>query len=140
MDNIEVVRTVEELWDAGKTDELDQYFAPDFNNESGVPMLPKGLEGSKIAHQMTAEFMPDRKVEIVDIVGAGDKVAVRQRATFTNTKGVPWLGAPANNAKISFEWFAIYTLKKGKITGHAAAIDGFAFLPQLGVWSPPQMG
>jgi len=140
MDNIEVVRTVEDLWNTGKVDELDQYFAEDFNNESAVPMLPKGLEGAKIAHSMTTQFLPDRNVEIVDIFGDGDKVAVRQRVTFTNTNGVPWLGAPANNAKITFEWFGIYTLKKGKIVGHAAAIDGFAFLPQLGVWSPPPMG
>ena len=140
MDNIDVVRKVEEAWDTGKTDELDQYFAPDFNNESAVPMLPKGLEGAKIAHQMTAEFMPDRKVDIVDIFGTGDKVAIRQRVTFTNTKGVPWLGAGPNDAKIAFDWFGIYTLKKGKIVGHSAAIDGFSFLAQLGLWSPPQMG
>lgn len=140
MDNVEVVRRVEELWNLHKVDELDQYFSPDFNNESGVPQLPRGLEGAKMAHSMTAQFLPDRNVEILDIFGAGDKVCVRQRVTFTNTMGVPWLGAPANDNKVQFEWISIYQLHDGKITGHWAAIDGFSFLAQLGVWAPPPMG
>src|SRR5215831_9400384 len=140
MDNVDVVRTVEGLWAANKTDELDQYFAPDFDNPSGVPMLPRGLAGAKMAHGMTVEFLPDRTVEILDIFGAGDKVTVRQQVTFTNTKGVPWLGAPANGNKVEFQWISIYELRDGKITAHNAAIDGFTFLDKLGVWSPPQMG
>jgi predicted ester cyclase len=140
MDNVEVVRTVEDLWNKNKTDELDQYFAPDFNNESGIPMLPRGLAGAKMAHGMTTEFLPDRNVEILDIFGAGDKVTLRQQVTFTNTKGVPWLGAPANGNKVDFQWISIYQLRDGKITGHWATIDGFTFLDKLGVWSPPAMG
>jgi predicted ester cyclase len=140
MDNVDVVRKVEELWNAHKVDDLDPYFAPDFDNASGIPMLPRGLEGAKMAHAMTKQFLPDRNVEILDIFGAGDKVCVRQHVTFTNTEGVPWLGAPANGNKIGFEWISIYHLRDGKITGHWATIDGFTFLGQLGVWSPPQMG
>jgi len=140
MDNVDVVRTVEELWAANKTDELDQYFSPDFDNPSGVPMLPRGLEGAKMAHGMTVQFLPDRQVEILDIFGGGDKVTVRQKVTFTNTNGVPWLGAEANGKTVEFEWISIYQLKGGKIAKHWATIDGFTFLDQLGVWSPPPMG
>lgn len=140
MDNLEIVRRVEELWNANKVDELDQYFAADFNNESGVPMLPRGLDGAKMAHGMTVEFLPDREVEIVDIFGAGDKVCARQRVTFTNTKGVPWFGAAANGNKVDVQWISIYQLRDGKITGHWATIDGFSMLAQLGLWAPPQMG
>jgi predicted ester cyclase len=140
MDNIEVVRAVEGLWDSGKVDELGQHFAPDFKADSGIPMLPPGLDGAKIAHSMTEQFLPDRKVEIVDIFGSGDKVCVRERVTLTNTNGVPWLGAEANGAKCDFQWIGVYQLRDGKIVGHWASIDGFAFLTQLGVWSPPQMG
>ena len=140
MDNVEVIRTVEGLWEADKLDELDQYFASDFDNASAVPMLPKGLEGAKMAHGMSRQFLDERKVTIEDIFGSDDKVCVRMRMTYTNSKGVPWFGAPANGNKVDVQWISIYQLRDGKITGHWATIDGFAMLAQLGLWAPPQMG
>src|ERR1041385_22051 len=74
MDNIAVVRAVEAAWEADKLDELDQYFAADFDNASGIPNLPKGLEGAKMAHGMSRQFLDDRTVAIEDIFGGGDKV------------------------------------------------------------------
>ena len=136
----DVVRFVEETWNAGKLDELDGYFSPDFVAESAVPMLPKGLEGAKMAHGMSMQAFPDRKTEILEIIEDGDKVAVRMRMTGTNKGGVPWFGAPANNNKVDVQYIGIYDVKKGKITGHRAVIDGFTMLGQLGVFTPPQMG
>jgi hypothetical protein len=80
-----VVRAIEDAWDNGKLDELDQYFAPGFNNsQSATPGLPAGLEGSKRAHQGVMQSFPDRKVEILDIIDGGDRVFVRNRVTGTN--------------------------------------------------------
>ena len=93
--NVNVVRAVEEAWDEGRLDDLDQYFAPGFNNaQSATQGLPAGLEGSKIAHQGVMQSFPDRKIEILDLVEGGDKVFVRNRVTGTNTGGFPPFGVP----------------------------------------------
>jgi predicted ester cyclase len=136
-DPVQVVRTVEGIWDSGKLDELDDYFASDFRSEATMPGLPPGLEGAKMAHQGTMQAFPDRKVEILDVFGSGEKVAVRCRVTGTNKGGVAAFGVPANGKKIDFEWFSIYTVRKGKIVGHAALNDGMTLLTQLGAIPAP---
>lgn len=134
----EIVRRIEELWDAGKLDELDQYFEPDFDNsQNRVPMLPPGLEGAKMVHQMSMQAFPDRKVQVLDVFSAGDKVAARCRMTGTNKGGVPWFGVGPNDAKIDVQFISIYEVKKGKVTSHCAVNDGITLLTQLGVIKPP---
>ena len=75
-DNAGTVRAIEEAWDRGKLDELDQHFAADFDNSrSGTPGLPGGLEGAKMAHQGVMQSFPDRNVEIVDVISEADQVS-----------------------------------------------------------------
>lgn len=136
-DPVQVVRTVEGIWHSGKLDELDDYFAPDFASEATMPGLPPGLEGAKMAHQGSMQSFPNRKVEIVDLFGSGEKVCVRCRVTGTNKGGVAPLGVPANNNKIDFEWISIYTVRKGRIVGHNALNDGLTLLTQLGAMPGP---
>ena len=101
--NVNVVRAVEEAWDQGRLDDLDQYFAPGFNNaQSATQGLPAGLEGSKIAHQGVMQSFPDRKIEILDLVEGGDKVFVRNRVTGTNTGGFPPFGVPGERQPVRF--------------------------------------
>lgn len=138
MDPKDVVRTVEELWGAGKLDELDHYFDPAFASHSSVPGLPPTLATAKMAHQMSMQAFPDRRTEIQDIVAEGDKVAVRVRLTGTNTGGLPWFGVGANGAKVDFEFMAIYQVRDGKIVGHWGVND-LAILIQLGAFTPPAM-
>ena len=136
MDPVELVRRVEELWGAGKTDELDQYFSPDFAPASAVPMLPPGLAGSKMAHAASMQAFPDRKVEILDIFGSGDKVCVRAKITGTNKGGAPWLNAPPGDKQVAFEFMAIYQVRDDKIVNHWGVNDVYTALIQLGTFTP----
>jgi predicted ester cyclase len=137
--NKEIIRKVEEAWDQNRLDDLDQYFDPNFRSDAGIPGMPPTLESAKMTHQASMQSFPDRKVEIMDVLGEGDKVTVRLRVTGTNQGGVAWFGAPPNGNKIDFEAISIYTLKDGKIVGHQAVNDSATLLFQLGAWSPPQM-
>jgi predicted ester cyclase len=139
MDNVEIVRTVEDLWNSNKLDELDQYFAPDFSNASGVPMLPKGLAGAKMAHQASMAAFPDRNVDVLDAFGSadGNRVVVRARLTGTNQGGAPWLGVGEGNGKqVDFEFIGIYELSGGKIVGHWGVNDGLMAAIQVGGLTP----
>jgi predicted ester cyclase len=138
-DNKEIVRRIEEAWDRNDLDALDQYFAPDFDNaQSGTPGLPAGLAGSKLAHQGVMSAFPDRKATILDLVGDGDKVAVRVRVTGTNAGGAPFLGQPeANGAAIDFEIWSLYQLRAGKVVAHSGINDGVKAMMQVGGLKPP---
>ena len=138
-DNKDTVRKIEAAWNKNDLAALDQHFAASFDNStSGVPGLPAGLPGSKMAHGMVMKAFPDRKVQILDIVGEGDRVAVRNRITGTNTGGAAFLGAPQpNGAKIDFESWSIYQLKDGKVVAHWGINDGVKGMIQLGAMKPP---
>ena len=137
-DNAGVVRAVEEAWDQGKLNDLDQHFAEDFDNSrSAVPGLRPGLEGAKMAHQGVMQSFPDRKVEIVDVISEGDRVFVRTRVTGTNQGGFPLLGVPANGNPIQIEAASVYRLRDGKIVEHWGMNDGLMLAMQLGAFPPP---
>ena len=135
-----VVRALEEAWDAGKLDEVDRLISPDFNSHAAIPGMPQNHDVRSMIHGMSMGAMPDRKVEIQDMIAEGDKVVVRCRVTGTNNAtGFPWLGASANNAKIDFEWISIYRVKDGKVVEHWGVNDAFTLLQQTGGWTAPPM-
>jgi predicted ester cyclase len=137
-DNATVVRAIEEAWDNGKLDELDQYFAEDFDNSrSATPGVPAGLAGAKMAHQGVMQSFPDRKAEILDLVADRDTVMVRIRVTGTNQGGFPALGVPANGKPIDIESWSLYRLRDGKVVEHAGLNDAFVLLMQLGAFPTP---
>ena len=88
--NTEVIRAIEEAWGSNRLDDLDQHFAPGFDNSrSGTPGLPAGLAGAKRAHQGVMQSFPDRTQEILDVIADGDRVFVRSRVRGTNQGGFP---------------------------------------------------
>lgn len=139
--NADTVRRIEEAWDAGRLDELDQYFAPDFDNStSGVPGVPPGLEGAKMAHQGVMQSFPDRKMEIVDMIDGGDEVFVRTRVSGTNQGGFPLFNVPGNGNPFQIEAVSVYRFNdEGKVVEHWGMNDAFALGMQLGAFPAPGM-
>jgi ketosteroid isomerase-like protein len=135
--NKELVRQIQAAWNRRATDDLDQYFAPDFLARSNVPGMPPGLAGAKMAHGMVSQFLPDRKTETVELIAEGDRVLVRNRVTGTNTNGVPWIGAEANGQPYDFESWSVYTIKAGKVVEHVGLNDIWSFAIQAGAVKPP---
>ena len=136
--NADVVRAIEEAWDRGRLDDLDQHFAPGFDNaQSGTPGLPPGLAGAKIAHQGVMRSFPDRKVEILAVIPGDDEVFVRNRITGTNRGGFPAFGVPANGNPIDIEAWGVYRFENGKVVEHWGMNDALALLMQLGAIPAP---
>jgi steroid delta-isomerase-like uncharacterized protein len=132
--NKEIVRKVEEAWDRGDLDALDQYFADDFDNSaSAIPGLPPGLEGAKMAHQGSITSFPDRRIHVEDLIAEGDRVVVRARVTGTNQGGFPAFDLAANGNPIDIEFVSIYELRDGKIVRHWGLNDVATLMQQLQV-------
>ncbi len=137
-ENKDVVRRVEEAWNSGDLDALDELFAPEFDNSStGVPGVPPGLEGAKTSHQMSMRSFPDRRVEVQDLIAEGDTVVARCLMTGTNQGGLDWAGVPANGKQAAMPWVSVYRLRDGKIVEHHAVMDLMLLMQQLGAMPGP---
>ncbi|MEA2522462.1 MAG: hypothetical protein QOI81_2108 [Actinomycetota bacterium] len=134
MDNVDVVRKVEEAWRTHDLKMLDQLFAPDFRAHTpGSESLPPGIEGAKMAHQSSMQAFPDRQNQVHDIFGEGDMVVSHVSMSGTNTGGLPWFGVPANGAKISdINWITIFRLEAGKVKETWATMEVPKLVEQLG--------
>ena len=131
-ENKTIVRQVEEAWNSGNLDALDNLFAPNFIAHSAVPGMPAGLQGAKMAHMGSVQALPDRRTTIEDLLAEGDYVVARVRMTGTNKGGFPWLGIPANGNSVDVQWTSLYRLVDGKIVEHSAVMDMLGLLQQLG--------
>lgn len=136
-DATDTVRRLEEAWARNDIPAVDQLLAPNLVSHDAVPGMPGGAEGAKTAHQMAMQSFPDRQMTIEDVVGQGDRVAVRTRIRGTNTGGVPWLGVPANGRPIDIESISIYRVEGGRVVEHWGQNDVGRLMVQLGV-TPPQ--
>jgi predicted ester cyclase len=138
-ENKKTVQLIEEAWNRGDVEALDQYFSPSFDNSTSLPPgLPAGLATAKQMHGMSMNGFPDRKTEVVELIGDSDRVFARVRNTGTNKGGVPWFGAEPNDAKVDFEMWQVYTFdKKGKVVAHRGLNDAYMLGIQLGVITPP---
>ncbi len=132
----DVVRRLEEAWAANDLATVDELLAPDLVSHDAPPGMPPGREGAKAAHQMAMTSFPDRQMTIHEVIGDGDRVAVRTTVRGTNTGGVPWLGVPANGTQMDIESISIYRVENGRAVEHWGQNDVGRLMMQLGA-APP---
>jgi len=134
MDNIDVIRRLEEAY--GKQDyaTVDELLSDDFvAHTPGSEMMPPGREGAKAADMGAHQSFADKKTEILDIFGDGDKVVVHVRMTGTNTGGLPWANIPANGNKVDVDWIQISRHDAdGRVVETWAQMDTTKLMMQLG--------
>jgi steroid delta-isomerase-like uncharacterized protein len=91
-----VRRIVEEVWNGGKLDSIDEFYAADFVNTDPSSPEVKNLEQFK---QWVAEMhagFSDEQITVEDLIAEGDKVVEQWSAKATHTgdfMGIP----PTNN-------------------------------------------
>jgi predicted ester cyclase len=139
MDNVEVIRKVEEAWATHDLDALDQYFADGFQAHTpGSEMLPAGIGGAKMAHEQSRQAFPDRQNTIHEVFGQGDLVVSRVSMSATNTGGLPWFGIPANGKRVEdVGWITIFRLQDGKVAETWAQMEIPKLMTQLGAMPGP---
>jgi ketosteroid isomerase-like protein len=101
----ELLREMAAAHNSGAPDRITEWFTEDFRlHEPGAPALPAGHEG---ANRMRARFRtltPPIKLEMLDMIEEGDRVAVRWQLTAT------YEGRPFEQSII-----AIYRFENGRI-------------------------
>lgn len=139
MENVDVVRAIEEAWASNDLDALDQYFAPNWQPHTpGSDDIGNDLNVVKGTHQQSMQAYPDKQNTQRDIIADGDLVVSRVQMTGTNEGGLPWLGVPANGKKVDLEWITIYRLEDGKVVETWAQMEVPKMMMQLGAMPAPE--
>jgi predicted ester cyclase len=138
--NVERVERLEQAYNDRDYDTVRTIVAPDFvAHTAGSEMMPPGVEGAIAANEGTHSSFPDRRTEILEIFGDGDRVVSHVQMTGTNEGGLPWAGMPANDAKVDIDWIQISRFgDDGTIHETWAQMDVAKMMMQLGAMPAPE--
>jgi predicted ester cyclase len=79
-----VRRLMDEVWNQGNLDAIDEGLAPDFVNHDAPPGLPSDREGFKQLAVMYKAAFPDMHLHVEDQLAEGDMVVSRWSAHGTH--------------------------------------------------------
>ena len=106
----DLLREIAAAMSSGAPDRISNWFTEDFRlHEPGKPALPVGPEGARQMmeagrqNRMRAGIRTPAKVEILDMIEEGDRVAVR------------WQVTPRNDNPYEGSCVAIYRFENGRI-------------------------
>ena len=125
------------VFNEGDVSFAEKMMTDDFVDHSPPPG-GTGDKASTIAmFQQMHEQYPDSKAEILDMIAAGDKVAIRTRVTGTDTKGfMP--GMPPTGKHYTMETIDVVTFdENGMNTEHYGIADIAGAMMQLGLMPAP---
>ena len=133
-----VTRWAEEVLNRGKLEVVDELFADEFTWE--MPFSPDPLHGPQAMKETVAAFLAafsDFHVDVEDVLGEGDKVALKYTASGTNDGGFQGTAPTGKHAS----WYVqhVFTLRDGKIVADVTVLDRLGLLEQLGL-SPATAG
>jgi predicted ester cyclase len=104
------------------------------------PEMGNDKEAALATIQMILDNSPDMKVEILDMIATGDRVAIRARFAGTDS-GKGWgapMGAPATGKAFSVEGIDVVRIDDdGRFVEHYGIFDAPGMLQQLGLMPAP---
>lgn len=125
-------RFIDEVWNQGRTDVIDQMFAAHFVDHVGG--LPNPLQGPDELKQFVSTYraaLPDLSFMIDEMFVTGDRVILRWSAMGTH-RG-EWMGIAPTNRKVSASGVSIFRLSDAKVQEAWSYWDYLGFVTQLGV-------
>jgi len=125
-------RAVDEIWNKGKYDKLEEFITPDFTVYFSSPNEQiRGVQGAKQFYTDLRNAFPDIHFTIDTMIAEGDKVVTQWTARGTH-KGI-FKGIPATGKKITITAIDIDRIVDGKSTECWTKMDELGLLRQLGV-------
>jgi steroid delta-isomerase-like uncharacterized protein len=129
-----VRRVLEDVWNKGKLDAVDELFTTDYVNNDPVNQT-RGRAAYKDVVNKYRTALPDCRLDIDDVFSTGDKVVVRWRFSGTHKgqlEGIRPTGRHVNGSGIS-----INILSGDRIREAFVNWDALGFMQQLGVVTLP---
>ena len=131
--NTDIVRRfIDEIFDAGRAESVDELVTPDFVSH-GLPGSGPGV--MKAAISRVAPALSDGRHEIEDIIAEGDRVAVR--LTSSAVQSGEFMGMPATGRHYSIEEIHVFRIADGRVAEHWHQGDMLGMMRQLGAMPSP---
>jgi predicted ester cyclase len=127
-----VRRLYEEGFNRGNLDVVDELVAPDVVTHDPIILdAPTGPDSIRGGIEMIRKAFPDFRVEVLDLVAEGDRVASFLSMSGTNTGDYRRGGA--THRKGTMRAFLLWRVADGRLVESWGMADRFQFLQQLGI-------
>jgi predicted ester cyclase len=127
-----VRRLYEEGFNRGNLDVVDELVAPDVVTHDPIILdAPTGPDSIRGGIEMIRNAFPDFRVEVLDLVAEGDRVASFLSMSGTNTGA--YRRGDATNRKGTMRAFLLWRVADGRLVESWGMADRFQFLQQLGI-------
>jgi len=127
-------RMIDEGFNKGNLDALDELFAPNFvEHQDGF--VPPDITGVKKVIAGLRTPYPDLKLTIEEMIASGDKTWARIIARGTHQ--APFMGRPPTGKSFTITVIDICRFEQGKIVEHWGVADQLGLMRQLGLFPPP---
>lgn len=138
--NIEVVERLERAYNQRDYDTVRACVAADLiANTPGSEGLPPGVEGAIASNEGSFRGFSDRRTEILEIFGDGDRVVSHVRMMGTNDGDMPFGGISATGKAVDLDWIQISRHgADGMIQETWSQMDLPKMMVQLGVMPAPE--
>ena len=125
-----------DVWNGAGSERLEDLYCQDFEADYR-PYAPirHGLDGIRAMIEGARSSSPDFHEELLDIICAEDRAAVRLRISFTHT--APWGPIQPTGKRLSYEEILMLTFRDGRVASQRGIVDNLSALRQLGVVSTP---
>ena len=123
-------RFIDEVFNQGKLDSLDQFLAPGYVVQDAPPGTPPGPEGVKQAVTMFRQAFPDLQITLDQLVAEGDWVC--SRATTRGTHRGPFMGIEPTGRKVEMRGLTMVRIVDGRLTESWVKNDVMSLMTQLG--------
>lgn len=131
-----VRRLIDEGFSGGRLEVADELIADDLvEHQSYGPDHAPGAAGVRAVIGSLRRAFPDFRLDIQDLVVAGDVVWTRNVATGTNDGS--FLGHPPTGARMQIDVFDVLRVVDGRVVEHWGVPDRLGVLFQLGLAQPP---
>ena len=135
-DNKAVIRRlIEEVYNEGNLDVVDEGVAPDIFDHAAFPEHQHSLNGFKHVMKWVRGIGPDTYYDIEDIIAVAEEVALRMTASGTQTGTLR--GVPPTGKRFSVDYVHWFRLAEGKVAELWAVRDDLSRLQQLGLIPVP---
>lgn len=125
-------RLYEEGFNRGNLDLVDELVASDTVTHNPIILdAPPGPDSIRGGIELIRRAFPDVRVEVLDLIAEGDRVAAFLRISGTNTGH--YRRGSATNRHGSMRAFFIWRIASGRLAESWGVADRFGFLQELGI-------
>lgn len=125
-----VRRVVEEAWNRGNLEVIDEIFAPDYMEHILRPGQEPGIEGYKSRVSTMRAAFPDLVSEVKDLIAEDDRIALRY--TLRGRHDGELAGIPASGQRMSSDGMVFARFQDGRIVERWQVHDDLTLLQQIG--------